>query len=195
MDRYRDFWRRFDQLSDVKKVAAASGVALFLFSSWLYCLGFLGLAASSRQAHAEVTGTVTATATRIPSATVPIALPPSTPGAPEPTSSIYHPAPPPPTSRPVIEPPARPATTRTAAPGPSASVTPTKSATPPVGTTPFATWSMPTPVKTAVPLVTPGLPPTVPPGSTLPTATPHAAAPTATATRAPATPTPTPASR
>ncbi len=203
MDRLRELWYRFEGLSDVKKVAAGSAVVLFLFSSWLYCLGFLGLAVSTRQAQAvpavtptaEVTTTVaTATMVATVAARPTIANPvgPGPTGVPEPTSSVYHPVALP-TSAP--EPPrVIPTATKVPAGSPTAVMSTTPTATKRPSLTPGAHVGTPTVVATpggAQPVITPGLVLITP----VPTSTPPAGNPSPTPTHVPTAPTPTPVSR
>ena len=204
VDRFRGFWLWFDQLSDLKKIAAGSAFALFLFASWLYSLGFLGLAASTRHVEAAKmpTPTTAAAVTPSPSASLPTAtaeptrrLAPTV--APEPTSAIYRPVAPTPTRKPAVEPPVRhaalPTRTPTSRPYREASPTATPEVVRRTETPGAASKPLPTPTYPVPMLVTPGLPPaTTTPEGTTPTATPIPAAATPTPVLPPAAPTPTP---
>lgn len=212
MSTLRDLWDWFDRLSDVRKVAAGSFAALLLFSTWLYTLGFLGMATMSQKAIAapstmeptatlELTATATPTVTATATATeyVPVRLPterpiviPRTTLAPEPPRLR-------PTATPVFrEPTSTPVRVRTATPTPRRIV--------PVAGTPLPWELTPTsgaihvgPTPTVPLLITPGLPLTATPG--LPgfatwTPTPAVSAQsTPTPTRAPALPSPTAVAR
>ncbi len=214
-ERLLPLWDWFDQWGDLKKVLAGSVVALFLFSSWLYCLGFLGLIAmNQRTASAKVIPT--ALATTVP-ATVTMATqePTATSGSlerpfvsdPTPRSVPVvpvQPAMPAPTATPARTP--APVATAVATRAPAASPEPSPTARVPAGVTPGLPHLSPSvPVATsAVPVVTPGVPttaaatPTMGQGLILatPAATPtRVVTPAVTATRVPVAPNPTSTSR
>ncbi len=218
MSTLRDLWDRFDRLSDMKKVATGSFAVLFLFSTWLYTLGFLGMVTMGKQAAAapstvEPTATVmltaTATPTEIATATateyVPARLPTERPVViPRPTLRPEPPRLEPTATRVFREPtPTRVFREPTSTPVRIHTATPTPVRLAPVSGTPEPWELTPTsgilrvvPTPTVPLLITPGLPPTATPGPaglTLMTATPTVSAPVApTPTRVPASPSPTP---